>query len=309
MGSCLLVKYNKGDFPEALMEMSYPGTNQLKFTVTDRRIPSGIRMKPNIHLFGGINNQPGNSIIESRFVACDADRAVRKYSNDPWVAAYWGLHTEQLADYGGHSAGYKYDVIMNNRSWGAFQTNDPLSRRPTEGFYKLSDSYNSDDYLRPFLDCGEKLVLSQVDLYVNGRSTYEAASDSPYKYDLDGDGVKESYECELDPNTGLPVHENDYGKYRGFQGDVYFSFIELGSEVYEPWDTGVSLGSIYSTSGMQKTYTYKYTKAGDYTITVLGTNVGDKDYDGIDYNKNRGNSFNDYAHKWTVKQIKINVNN
>lgn len=31
-----LVPYKKGDFPEALMEMSYIGTNQLKFTVTDR---------------------------------------------------------------------------------------------------------------------------------------------------------------------------------------------------------------------------------------------------------------------------------
>ena len=71
-----LVPYKKGDFPEALMEMSYIGTNQLKFTVTDRRIPSGIRMKPNIHIFGGLANQPGNTIIESRFVACDADRAL-----------------------------------------------------------------------------------------------------------------------------------------------------------------------------------------------------------------------------------------
>ena len=58
-------------------------------------------------------------------------------------------------------------------------------------------------------------------MYVNGRSTFVAADDSPYKYDLDGDGVLESYECELDPATGLPVHEADYTKYKGFQGDVY----------------------------------------------------------------------------------------
>lgn len=51
------------------MEMSYIGTNQLKFTVSDRRIPSGIRMKPDIHILGGLDNQPGNTVIESRFVA------------------------------------------------------------------------------------------------------------------------------------------------------------------------------------------------------------------------------------------------
>ena len=184
-----LVPYKKGDFPEALMEMSYIGTNQLKFTVTDRRIPSGIRMKPNIHIFGGLANQPGNTIIESRFVACDADRAIRKYSNDAWVAAYFGLHTEQLEDFQGYSAGYKYYTFQDERSYGAFQTNDPLSRRPTEGFYKLGDMYNRDTYLQPFLDHGEKIILRQVDMYVNGRSTFVAADDSPYKYDLDGDGV------------------------------------------------------------------------------------------------------------------------
>ena len=56
-----LISYKKGDFPEALMEMSYIGTNQLKFTVSDRRIPSGIRMKPDIHILGGLDNQPGNT--------------------------------------------------------------------------------------------------------------------------------------------------------------------------------------------------------------------------------------------------------
>lgn len=103
------------------MEMSYIGTNQLKFTVTDRRIPSGIRMKPNIHIFGGLANQPGNTIIESRFVACDADRAIRKYSNDAWVAAYFGLHTEQLEDFQGYSAGYKYYTFQDERRMERFR--------------------------------------------------------------------------------------------------------------------------------------------------------------------------------------------
>lgn len=302
-----LVPYKRGDFPEALMEMSYIGTNQLKFTVTDRRIPSGLRMKPDIHLFGGIDNQPGNSVIETRFVACDADKAIRKYSNDSWVAAFFGLHTEQLEDFDGYSAGYKYYTRKDQRSFGAFQTNDPLSGRPTEGFYQLWDIYNRDNYLKKFFDYGEKLVIRQIDMYVNGRSTYEAAEDSPYKYDLDGDGVLESYECELDPATGLPVNEADYSKYRGFQGDVYISFFELGTDEYEPWHTGTSLGSVYATGGLQKTYKYIYNEAGDFTITVVGTNVGDKNYSGINYNDERSNSLDDYTHKRALDSVKITV--
>ena len=109
---------------------------------------------------------------------------------------------------------------------------------------------------------------------MNGRPTYAAADDSPYKYDLDGDGIDEAYECELNPATGLPVHEADYAKYRGFQGDVYLSFIEMGTDEYEPWHTGVSLGSVYATGGIQKTYKYIYTEPGEFTITYVATNVG-----------------------------------
>lgn len=302
-----LVPYKKGDFPEALIEMSYPNTNQLKFTVTDRRIPSGIRMKPDIHLFGGLANQPANTVIESRFVACDADRAIRKYSNDAWVAAYFGLHTEQLEDFGEQTAGYKYYCKQNDRSFGAFQTNDPLSRRPTEGYYRFSEMYNNDPYLQKFLDNGEKLVLRQVDMFVNGRSTYETSSSSAYKYDLDGDGIMEYYECELDPATGLPVHESDYAKYRGFQGDIYLSFIEMGTDEYEPWHTGVSLGSIYATGGIQKTYKYIYGESGEFTITAVATNIGNKDYSDINYNDERSNSLNDYKHKRSTDSTKITV--
>lgn len=142
---------------------------------------------------------------------------------------------------------------------------------------------------------------------VNGRSTFVAADDSPYKYDLDGDGVLESYECELDPATGLPVHEADYTKYKGFQGDVYLSFIEMGTDEYEPWNTGVSLGSVYTTGGIQKTYKYIYTGAGDFTITAVATNVGDKDYKGIDYSEERSNSLDDYSHKRALSSVKVSV--
>jgi len=301
-----LVPYNKGDFPEALMEMSYIGTNQLKFTITDRRIPSGIKFKPNIHFFGGAANQSGNTIIESRFVACAEDRALRKYTNEPWIPVRWGIYTEQLADHEGYPAGYQHYCLRSEGRFAAFQTNDPLSRRPTEGFYKFSIIYE-EDYLRKFFEKdGEKLVLRQVDLYMNGELTEGADSSSPWAYDFDGKGVK-YYQCELNPATGLPVRENDYPRYRGFQGDVYMSFIEAGTDKYEPWHDGVSLGSVYTTGGIRSTYTYTYTEAGAFTISAVATNVGNKNYKGKNYNDKVENSPDDYSQMRAVGEIKITV--
>ena len=46
--------------------------------------------------------------------------------------------------------------------------------------------------------------------------------------------------------TGLPVHEADYTKYKGFQGKyVHLSFIEMGTDGYEPWNTGCFIRSLY----------------------------------------------------------------
>lgn len=304
-----LVRYDEDDFPEALMQMSYPGTNQLKFTVTDRRIPTGIRIKPDIHLFGGAENQPGFSTIESRYVACEEDKAVRAFSNDPKVPAYFGLHTEQLEAEGSYPAGYEYYMCaqVGDRYWGAFQTNDPLSGRPTEGFYKLSDMYSGDAYLAPFLDCGEKLVIRQIDIYSTYRCTRPAAETSQWQYDLDGDGQMEYYECELDPDTGLPVRESDYVYYTGFQGDVYLSFLEMGSNEYEPWNTGVNLGSVYSTGGIAKVYEYVYTGEGEFTVTAVATNVGNKQHSGIDYDEDRGNSPDNYPALRSTASVSVNV--
>ena len=304
-----LVTYNEDDFPEAMMQMSYPGTNQLKFTVTDRRIPTGIRIKPDIHLFGGSENQPGFSIIESRYVACEEDRKVRAFSNDAKVPAYFGLYTEQLETFGEYPAGYKYEMCAQagDRYWGAFQTNDPLSGRPTEGFYKLSDIYTSDTYLAPFLDYGEKLVIRQMDIYSTYRCTKPAAETSQWRYDLDGDGQLEYYECELDPETGLPVRESDYVYYAGFQGDVYLSFLEIGSNEYEPWNTGVNLGSVYSAGGIADVYEYVYDGEGEFTVTAVATNVGNKQHSGIDYNEDRGNSLDNYPALRSTASVTVNV--
>ena len=304
-----LVRYNEDDFPEAMMQMSYPGTNQLKFTVTDRRIPTGIRIKPDIHLFGGSENQPGFSIIESRYVACDEDRKVRAFSNDAKVPAYFGLHTEQLEASGEYPAGYEYEVCTQagDRYWGAFQTNDPLSGRPTEGFYKLSDIYTSDTYLAPFLDYGEKLVIRQIDIYSTYRCTKPAAETSQWRYDLDGDGQLEYYECELDPETGLPVRESDSVYYAGVQGDVYLSFLEIGSNEYEPWNTGVNLGSVYSAGGIADVYEYVYDGEGEFTVTAVATHVGNKQHSGIDYNDDRGYSLDNYPAFRSTASVTVNV--
>lgn len=79
------------------------------------------------------------------------------------------------------------------------QNRPPLAERaylelPTEGFYQLTDMYNSDTCLKPFLDCGEKLVIRQIDLHSTYRCAQEGADDSPWKYDLDGDGELASLE-------------------------------------------------------------------------------------------------------------------
>ena len=73
--------------------------------------------------------------------------------------------------------------------------------------------------------------------------------------------------------------------------------------------TGVSLGSVYATGGIQKTYKYIYTEPGEFTITAVATNVGDKNYSGIDYSDQRSNSLNDYAHKRSLSTFKITVKN
>jgi hypothetical protein len=152
----------------------------------------------------------------------------------------------------------------------------------------------------------EKIEMSNVKVYVNGRSTLDLGN---YNYDLDGDGTLESYSAQLDPSTGLPVNENDYNKYEGFQGDVYLSYLEVGTNEYEPWNTGVSLGSTYSMTGIQKVYKYVYTKSGSFTITAVGTTVGRKNVEDIDYSKSRGNSLDDYDTKRSKSEITINVGN
>jgi hypothetical protein len=188
-----------------------------------------------------------------------------------------------------------------------FQTNDILSARPTEGYYNFSDFYAGFSYLNDYMNNNpEKIEMSNVKVYVNGRSTLDLGN---YNYDLDGDGTLESYSAQLDPSTGLPVNENDYNKYEGFQGDVYLSYLEVGTNEYEPWNTGVSLGSTYSMTGIQKVYKYVYTKSGSFTITAVGTTVGRKNVEDIDYSKSRGNSLDDYDTKRSKSEITINVGN
>lgn len=305
-----LVKCDNDAFPESLIGMSYPGENILKLTVTDRRIPSGITFKPHIHIMSPINEQGGNSIIESRFVACDADRAIHIYSHRYFVPSWWGVHTEQTEAHEDYPKGYTHESVINLHNWGVFPTNDPLSGRPTEGFYKLGEFFRlNDEYIKKFTNHSEKLEITQIDLYFTKQCTNFVDSTSTYHYDLDGNGVDEYYECELDSQTGLPVNPSDYHFYSGFQGDVYLSYLEIGSEEYEPWNTGVALGSIYAPVGMTKTYKYTYKEAGKFEITAVAANIGNKQHKGIDYTEDRGNSLNNYPAKRTVASVKVNVLN
>lgn len=287
------------DFPEALFNTTYPDKNQLKFTITDRRIPSGVIIKPNIHLFGGPANQPAFSIFETRFVSSDEDKAVRGSSANSFIPAYFDVRTLDL------ETGKDTVISGRLREYRTFMTNDPLSARPTEGFYPFSNFYNGNNYLRFFLESApERLVMTELTMYMNGRAT---ENEGNFWYDLDGDGELESYDILLDPNTGLPLNESDYTRYRGFQGDVYISYINLGTNEYEPWSLGETLRSVYHPQGIQKEYKYVYNEAGTFTITAVATNTGQKQYNGNNYKDSREYSLNDYEAKRSISEITITV--
>lgn len=144
-------------------------------------------------------------------------------------------------------------------------------------------------------------------MYVNGCLIFVVVDDLFYKYDLDGDGVLELYECEFDFVIGFLVYEVDYIKYKGFQGDVYFFFIEMGIDEYELWNIGVLLGFVYIIGGIQKIYKYIYIGVGDFIIIVVVINVGDKDYKGIDYSEERSNFLDDYSYKRVFSSVKVLV--
>lgn len=288
------------DFSESLINTTYPTQNQLKFTITDRRIPSGIIIKqPNIFLLGGNNNTPAFSIFETRFVMDSIDRAVRKKANTYLVPAYFDISTREVdtnKDTTIHAPLYYFR---------AFQTNDPLTARPTEGFYRFGDLYNGNSYLSYFLNnAPDKLMMTELKVYMNGRSTENNGS---YMYDLNNDGIAEGYEVPLNPATGLPQNESDYPKYGGFEGDVYVSYINLGTNEYEPWNLGVSLGSVYLPNGITKEYKYVYTKPSDITITAVATNIGRKQYSDDGYQQTRAYSLNDYPAKRRTASVMITV--
>lgn len=72
------------------------------------------------------------------------------------------------------------------------------------------------------------------------------------------------------------VHEADpLPNMRGFQGQYASHFIEMGTDEYEPWHTGVSLGSaVYATGGIQKSIEYLYRTLVSFTITFCSYQCG-----------------------------------
>jgi hypothetical protein len=81
----------------------------------------------------------------------------------------------------------------------------------------------------------------------------------------------------------------------------------MGTNEYEPWNLGVNLGSVYAMTGIQKTFTYTYTKGGTYNITAVATNVGRKNVENIDYANFRGNSLDDYDTKRSTAELSITI--
>jgi hypothetical protein len=178
-------------FPQALLNVKYPDKNQLKFTVTDRRIPSGFIFDPNIYLFGGKSNNPGFSIFETRFVSVSEDKSIRKLGGNVNIPAFFELTV--------HNNETNKDATFYRQQYNfrTFQTDDILSGRPTEGYYNFSEYYEGIPYLQNYLNnAPEKIRMAKVKVYVTGRPTL---NEGAYSYDLNGDGIMEKYEVVLDP--------------------------------------------------------------------------------------------------------------
>ena len=287
-------------FPESIDEMTYPDKNQLKFTITDRRIPSGFIFKPNTFVVGPHGDDPAWSVIETRSVCDPTDKAVRLATGNADSPSGWVITTRDLRT--------NFDTTIQFWNFNFMRqpvTNDPGGPIPSSGNYYLGDYFYADPYWKTFQDSLQlQLQLTRVKVIMNGRITQ---NEGAYSYDLDHDGVIEKYTVPLDTATGLPLNESDYSQYRGFQGDMYVGYINFGSNEYEQWNSGFSLGSIYSSTQLKKQYKYVYSGPGQYTITVIATNKGRKQYSGDGYQTLRIQDINDYPAKRALASSTITV--
>lgn len=83
--------------------------------------------------------------------------------------------------------------------------------------------------------------------------------------------------------------------------DLYF---EESSVLLAP-EGGFSTGT--AINRYDKTYNYSYSEAGTYTVTLIATVVGDKQYSGTGYQDDRTTSGNEYDLNRTIKELVITV--
>lgn len=216
---------------------------QLKFRITDRRIPSGFSIKPEKAVLGE------KMRIEMCMIPDEKDREIRfgDGRNNRTITAGWRIHIKDMKEnvdyipgvnpanfndyqmqgfYPGYEnlatadASFEPKGFVND--WFFYCTSDNQSMKPNSnvpgGSRPLNDLYKRHaGKINPscnYIENPERGIVKQLDILIGG-STYklwESASNfSGY-----------------DESTGFPKAKEDYDKAMNFQGEVYITYIEWG---------------------------------------------------------------------------------
>lgn len=270
----------------SMMDMTHKKV--LKFSITDRNTVSGFKFKPNIHLFNW------DIFYEMRLVPCKEDSLARfNGRNNKEVHALFNMTLEKVED--GSKTVLSGDTWNGSGPWCwdyffyVYQTYEPMLPPRQNGAYNEFHSVrsrmmneNNYGYYHPeeYRACEMKIGFGWP------RQPWENGDD-----------------FQVDEN-GFPKNLSNY---KGFQGDVYIDHIQWGQDVYKSYDTGVSLGSVYTGEGLTTTYTYKYDEAGEFDIVVVGTNVGRKEYSGDGYQTERESYDAEYKKHRSKAKVTIKV--
>ncbi|MBB6463654.1 DUF5017 domain-containing protein [Flammeovirga kamogawensis] len=324
-----------GEFgtPEgSVVESSHP--KQLKFRIADRRIPSGFTFKPNIRLFNRL------MYLEMRLVPDAEDRFVRfeEGRNNTKVTSAFRLHFYDRIDDQLYTPGinplsftdYQFrgfypnfqslpnadpsfnpNGFLNDYTFSCSKSNDAMlppngkliggrrefndvSNRHMHKIHPLTASgLGNNDYSEySYKSHPERAIVREVDVLIGG-STYNLWEDPETNY------------SGYDEETGFPNNPSDYDRTRNFQGDVYVTSIEWGAHTYLPYDEGISVSNEFINK--QNTFQYIYTGEGEFTVSVVATNVGTKKYSENGYQDNRDYSAAEYEILRSVSEIKLKV--
>ena len=316
----------------SVVESSHP--KQLKFTIKDRRVPSGFSFYPDVHLPNRL------MYLEMRLVCDSADYFVRfgEGRNNKKVTSAWRLHYYDVIDKDTFVAGtnpadftdyqdefypnYEYLPnadstfnplgFLNDWEFNCSMTNDPML--PPNGTLQgakreFNDLVNRHSHrIHPLAD--DQLDASEYSYYSYKNHPERARvaqadvliGGSIYSLWQDPETTLSGY----DEETGFPRDKTDWGELRNFQGDVYLTAIEWGFHTYLPYDEGQSIVKNQKTS--KTTFKYVYTEDGDFTISVVGTNTGGKLYSGSGYQDQREYKPTEYSFKRKVEQVDLTVN-